>query len=626
MTRSTMPPVSRIASARSAPAPGDDPSIRGDSAPSLLQLGQREQHRGLSVAKRLFDLLLAAAALLVLAPLLAALALIVRVAIGAPILFKQIRPGLHGRPFTIYKFRTMSNARNTAGDLLPDAERLGWFGKFLRSTSLDELPELINVLRGEMSIVGPRPLLMEYLPRYSAEQMRRHDVLPGITGFAQINGRNAASWPRKFELDVWYVDHRSMWLDLKIIATTTWKVLKRDGINQSDRVSSEPFMGNADAAQSGTRGRTVPSMNNGARVMNVLFTCAGRRTFAIRAFQQALNNCGRVFACDASPDAPALQIADKGFVVPPADADNYLDMLLTICREQRVRLLIPAVEPELPLLAAHRARFLEIGTLPLVSSPEIIAICYDKLETATFLERCGLAAPRTYVRLDAAREALSRGELSFPLVVKPRWGVSSIGLAFAEDDQELDLAFKMAEKQIAHSFLAQASAAASRRCVLIQERLSGEEYGLDIVNDLRGRHVCTFAKRKLRMRAGQTDRAVTVKDATLEELGRLIGEKLGHTGILDCDLFVSGRGCHVIDLNPRMGGGYPFSHVAGANLPAALIAWLNGEQADPRCFQIQPHLTVSRSDEYAVVGQQALSATVHSNSLQPCEIKANQSK
>jgi carbamoyl-phosphate synthase large subunit len=626
MTRSTMPPVSRIASARSAPAPGDDPSIRGDSAPSLLQLGQREQHRGLSVAKRLFDLLLAAAALLVLAPLLAALALVVRVAIGAPILFKQIRPGLHGRPFTIYKFRTMSNARNTAGDLLPDAERLGWFGKFLRSTSLDELPELINVLRGEMSIVGPRPLLMEYLPRYSAEQMRRHDVLPGITGFAQINGRNAASWPRKFELDVWYVDHRSMWLDLKIIATTTWKVLKRDGINQSDRVSSEPFMGNADAAQSGTRERTVPSMNNGARVMNVLFTCAGRRTFAIRAFQQALNNCGRVFACDASPDAPALQIADKGFVVPPADADNYLDMLLTICREQRVRLLIPAVEPELPLLAAHRARFLEIGTLPLVSSPEIIAICYDKLETATFLEGCGLAAPRTYVRLDAAREALSRGELSFPLVVKPRWGVSSIGLAFAEDDQELDLAFKMAEKQIAHSFLAQASAAASRSCVLIQERLSGEEYGLDIVNDLRGRHVCTFAKRKLRMRAGQTDRAVTVKDATLEELGRLIGEKLGHTGILDCDLFVSGRGCHVIDLNPRMGGGYPFSHVAGANLPAALIAWLNGEQADPRCFQIQPHLTVSRSDEYAVVGQQALSATVHSNSLQPREIKANQSK
>ena len=216
---------------------------------TALQLAQREQHRRLLVVKGLFDLFLAAAALVVLAPMLVALALAVRLAIGTPILFNQQRPGLHGRPFTIYKFRTMSDARDAAGGLLPDAERLGWFGKFLRTTSLDELPELINVLRGEMSIVGPRPLLMEYLPRYSAEQMRRHDVLPGITGLAQINGRNAASWPRKFELDVWYVDHRSMWLDLKIIAVTVWKVLKRDGIDQSHGISSERFMGNADAAE-----------------------------------------------------------------------------------------------------------------------------------------------------------------------------------------------------------------------------------------------------------------------------------------------------------------------------------------------------------------------------------------
>ena len=233
---------------------------RADPVPSsnrtALQLRQREQLRQLSVAKRLFDVLAAAAALLILAPLLAALALIVRLAIGAPILFKQQRPGLHGRPFTIYKFRTMSDARDAAGVSCRMRSASAGLGRFLRSTSLDELPELINVLRGEMSIVGPRPLLMEYLPRYSAEQMRRHDVLPGITGLAQINGRNAASWPRKFELDVWYVDHRSMWLDLKIIATTAWKVLKRDGINQSDRVTSEPFMGNADARAERPNGRS----------------------------------------------------------------------------------------------------------------------------------------------------------------------------------------------------------------------------------------------------------------------------------------------------------------------------------------------------------------------------------
>jgi sugar transferase EpsL len=244
MTTSGTNCVSRITS---------PPSVSGgNSSTSSLQVTQREDLRQLPIAKRLFDVLTAAAALLFLAPVLAALALIVRLAIGIPILFKQQRPGLHGRPFTIYKFRTMSDARDATGCFLPDAERLGWFGRFLRSTSLDELPELINVLRGEMSVVGPRPLLMEYLPRYSAEQMRRHDVLPGITGLAQINGRNAASWPRKFELDVWYVDHWSMWLDLKIIALTVWKVLKRDGINQSDRVSSERFMGNADATESRT--------------------------------------------------------------------------------------------------------------------------------------------------------------------------------------------------------------------------------------------------------------------------------------------------------------------------------------------------------------------------------------
>ena len=227
-------------------------AYRADPAPSsgrtALQIRRNERSPQLSIVKRLFDVLAAAAALFFLAPVLAALALIVRLAIGAPIIFKQQRPGLHGRPFMIYKFRTMSDARDAAGCFLPDAERLGWFGRFLRSTSLDELPELINVLHGEMSIVGPRPLLMEYLPRYSAEQMRRHDVLPGITGFAQINGRNAAGWPRKFELDVWYVDHRSMWLDLKIIATTAWKVLKRDG-----HVTSERFIGNADAPHSGNR-------------------------------------------------------------------------------------------------------------------------------------------------------------------------------------------------------------------------------------------------------------------------------------------------------------------------------------------------------------------------------------
>ena len=196
-----------------------------------------------SSRKRLFDLALTIPAVLVLAPVLAFLALLVRVKLGAPVLFRQTRPGFRGEPFTIYKFRTMTGARGADGELLPDSERLTAFGKFLRSSSLDELPELYNVLRGDMSLVGPRPLLMAYLPLYSAEQARRHDIPPGITGWAQVNGRNAVSWPEKFALDLWYLEHGSLWIDVKIIALTFWKVIARDGINQEGHTTAPRFRG-----------------------------------------------------------------------------------------------------------------------------------------------------------------------------------------------------------------------------------------------------------------------------------------------------------------------------------------------------------------------------------------------
>jgi len=193
--------------------------------------------------KRVFDLVLICLAAFLVVPVLTVLSILVWLLIGRPVFFRQTRPGFKGQPFQLYKFRTMLNTRDSDGNLLPDAERLCRFGKILRSTSLDELPELYNVLKGEMSLVGPRPLLMEYLDLYTANQAKRHDVLPGITGWAQINGRNAISWEERFQLDLWYVDHRSMWLDIKILIMTFSKILRREGVSAEGHVTMPKFTG-----------------------------------------------------------------------------------------------------------------------------------------------------------------------------------------------------------------------------------------------------------------------------------------------------------------------------------------------------------------------------------------------
>jgi len=198
--------------------------------------------------KRAFDIVVSALALLALSPVLAVVAVLVRRRLGSPVLFRQVRPGLDGRPFEMVKFRTMLDATDAEGRTLPDGERLTPFGAKLRSTSLDELPELWNVLKGDMSLVGPRPLLMQYLPLYSKEQMRRHEVRPGVTGWAQVNGRNAIEWTEKFALDVWYVDHRSLWLDLKILLLTVRKLVAREGITAPGSATAEAFKGDAPTA------------------------------------------------------------------------------------------------------------------------------------------------------------------------------------------------------------------------------------------------------------------------------------------------------------------------------------------------------------------------------------------
>jgi carbamoyl-phosphate synthase large subunit len=316
----------------------------------------------------------------------------------------------------------------------------------------------------------------------------------------------------------------------------------------------------------------------------------------VEFFRAALGGVGSVYAADADMHAAALQEADKAFVVPPVHDPTYIARLVKLCVDHAVRILVPLNDLELPVLAQHRNDFLAVGTVPVISSTRVVDLCSDKWATYNFLGAAGVRQPRTYLSLTEAREALRQGCMSYPVVVKPRWGTASIGIEYPEDDDELKLAYQWITRKVSRGMLAAASQLDCERAILIQERLAGQEYGLDVVNDLDSRYVTTFARQKLAMRAGETDRASTVELEGLQALGRLLGNSIGHVGNLDCDVFLAPDGWYVLEMNPRFGGGYPFSHAAGANLPAMLIAWTYGRPVNPRVLRSEPGIILSKCD------------------------------
>lgn len=330
--------------------------------------------------------------------------------------------------------------------------------------------------------------------------------------------------------------------------------------------------------------------------MNVLLTCAGRRNYMIQYFREALNGRGKVYAADTNADAAALQDADAYFLVPPVNHEDYFDILKNICGDHQIRLLVSLNDLELPLLARERERFLEVGTIVVVSPPNLIDMCFDKNESDKFILAQGLEVPKTYSSLQDARDALDCGDIAFPLVIKPRWGTASIGIDYAQDIEELELMYALTKKRISRTILADISMLDFDRSILIQEFIDGEEFNLDIVNDLNGDYVATLVTHKLALRSGETDRAVTVDNDMMEALGALLGKKLGHIGILDCDIIIGNGVTYILDFNPRFGGAYPFSHVAGANIPAALIAWANGDEPEADWFKIKPNIMASKYD------------------------------
>lgn len=302
-----------------------------------------------------------------------------------------------------------------------------------------------------------------------------------------------------------------------------------------------------------------------------------------------------IVATDMQLSAPALQVADEKVQVPAVYAPDYVDKTLSICEKYNINAIISLNDLELPILSKQKDLFERKGIKVLVSDINVIDLCFDKYKTAQWVESLGLNSPKTFVRLLDAKNAIKNGELSYPLFLKPRWGSGSIGLEVAEDEEELEIYYGLLMKKIKKTILS--SASVGEEYVLIQEKLEGNEYGLDVINDLNGKNVAVSVKQKLAMRSGETDKAMTLNDVTLREIGRKIGMELRHIANLDMDVMQRSNGEYcILELNPRFGGGFPFSYEAGVNLPKVIIEWLKGNVTDSKLLQPKYGMVFAKND------------------------------
>lgn len=321
--------------------------------------------------------------------------------------------------------------------------------------------------------------------------------------------------------------------------------------------------------------------------INILLTSVGRRGYLVKYFKEALGDDGKVYVSNSSDISPAFNHADGSIVTPLIYDEGYIDFLLAYCKEKNVNAIISLFDIDLPVLSKNKNRFKEQGIDIIVSNPEIIEICNDKWKTYQFLKENNLNTVHTYIKLKEVKQALNNNEIKYPVIVKPRWGMGSISVMEAENEEELNILYKMAINKIKNTYLKYESISNLEESVLIQEKINGREYGLDIINDLKGNYQTTIVKEKYAMRAGETDCAKVVNNAALREVGEKIGKKLCHIGNMDMDVFLVGNKPYILEMNARFGGGYPFSHMAGVNLPKAIIAWLNNEKVDRNILEPQ---------------------------------------
>lgn len=525
------------------------------------------------VAKRTLDIVLAIMLLIIALPVMMTTAIVIKLDSKGPILFVQRRPGKNNKIFKLYKFRTMRIEAEYNGKMLTNLERVTRVGSFLRKASIDELPQLFNIIRGDMSFIGPRPLLIKYLPYYTEEEIKRHNVLPGITGWAQVNGRNNLNWEKRFKMDLEYVEKVTFLFDLRIFFITIYKIFKRADV-VIDALTDLDIERRRKERERGFY------MNDG---INILITSAGRRTRLLEYFKKELKAIGNLIAADCSALAPALYTADKHFIVPRIDDPRYIDAIKIICIEEKINGVLSLIDPELSLLAKYTEELNEIGVTAIVSSYEECELWLDKYASAKFFEDNGFNHAKTYNSLLDFEKGLENGEIAFPVFIKPRKGSASLNINKAVNMKQVELLME------------------SSKDMIIQELLVGEELGVDVYVDLISKKVVSiFAKEKIAMRAGETDKAKSIKPAVLFTIIEELVAKAGLIGAIDIDVFHINGEYYISEINPRFGGGYPIAYECGANFPRYIINNLKGIVNEPRIGNYDENIFLMKHDTLTI--------------------------
>jgi carbamoyl-phosphate synthase large subunit len=345
------------------------------------------------------------------------------------------------------------------------------------------------------------------------------------------------------------------------------------------------------------------SVNTGnqAGYLRILLTSVGRRSYLVKYFQSALGDSGEVHVANSTAITPVFTLTNKHVVAPLIHDSSYIPFLLDYCRKNQISVLISLFDIDLPVLAANKQNFSDAGVEVIVSSEAVINVCNDKWETFLFCKKYGFNTPNTYLSLNSAHDAICSDELHFPVIVKPRMGMGSIGVFEAANEAEMDVFYAKVEAQIMSTYLKYESAGNEDKMVLIQEKLRGIEHGLDVINNLNGDYQSTITKRKLAMRAGETDCSETIENKTLNNLGERIGKTLRHLSNLDVDVFLVDDTPYILEMNARFGGGYPFSHMAGVNLPLAIIKWIRGEPVDENLLKAKTNIMAHKDIDLVVL-------------------------